>query len=373
MSYLDRVRTELAVLSAKQRRRIARTAVPAGAIDFSSNDYLGLARDERVLAALRAATTAGSGGSRLLGGVAGEYAPLEAALAEWTGRERALLFSSGYLAAIGAITALAPCVSAAYSDALVHACIIDGLRLTKLERHIVPHATLADRPAGAGGALIVTESAFGMDGSRAPLAGHIADLRAEDVLLIDEAHALGVTGRYGAGYAPPFRDERIVVIGTLSKALGAAGGFVAGPAEVIELLVSTARSFIFDTAMPPAIAAAASRALQIVRDAEGDALRARLDVLAARVRGELRELGYDVRGDAGPIVPVVLGSESAALGLSRALEVRGVYVPAVRPPTVPPGACRLRLSVRANHTDAEIDTLVQALRELRAADLVATD
>ncbi len=373
MSYLDRVRTELAVLTAKQRRRAARTRIPDGAIDFSSNDYLGLARDERVLAALRGATRVGSGGSRLLGGAAGEYAQLEAALAEWTGRERALLFSSGYLAAIGAITALAPCVTAAYSDALVHACIIDGLRLTKLERHIVPHAALPDRSAGAGGALIVTESAFGMDGSRAPIATHVADLREDDVLVIDEAHALGVAGPHGAGHASAFRDERIVLIGTLSKALGAAGGFVAGPAEVIELLVSTARSFIFDTAMPPAIAAAAQRSLRIVRDAEGDALRARLDASAARVRGELRELGYDVPGDAGPIVPVVLGSESAALGVARALEERGVYAPAVRPPTVPAGACRLRLSVRANHTDAEIGALVQALRELRAADLVATD
>lgn len=373
MSYLDRVRTELAVLSAKQRRRAARSSVPAGAIDFSSNDYLGLARDERVIAALHEATRTGSGGSRLLGGVAGEYAQLETALAQWTGRERALLFSSGYLAAIGAITALAPCVSVAYSDALVHACIIDGLRLTKLERHIVPHATLPDRPTGASGALIVTESAFGMDGSRAPLTAYVTDLRAADVLLIDEAHALGVAGSHGAGHAAPFGDERIVVIGTLSKALGAAGGFVAGPAEVIELLTSTARSFIFDTAMPPAIAVAAARALRIVQDVEGDALRARLDLLAARVRSELRELGYDVRGDAGPIVPVVLGSERVALRLARGLEERGVYAPAVRPPTVPPGACRLRLSVRANHTDAEIGLLVQALRELRAADLVATE
>jgi 7-keto-8-aminopelargonate synthetase-like enzyme len=264
-------------------------------------------------------------------------------------------------------------VSGAYSDALVHACIIDGLRLTKLERHIVPHATLPDRPAAPRGALIVTESAFGMDGSRAPLAAHVADLRPDDVLLIDEAHALGVAGLHGAGYAAGCGDERIVVIGTLSKALGAAGGFVAGPAEVIELLTSTARSFIFDTAMPPAIAAAAARALGIVRDDEGDALRARLDARAERVRGELRELGYDVQGDAGPIVPLVLGSESAALRLARALEARGVYAPAVRPPTVPPGACRLRLSVRANHTEAEIGILMQALRELRPADLVATD
>jgi 8-amino-7-oxononanoate synthase len=372
MRYLDRVRAELAVVDAARRRRFARPALPPGAVDFSSNDYLGLARDARVLAAMRASERVGSGGSRLLGGAHPEYAALEAALAAWTGREAARLFSSGYLAAVGAITALAACTDVAYSDELVHACLIDGLRLTKLERHIVPHAALPERSRDARPALVVTESVFGMDGSRAPLGALFAQLRDGDVLLVDEAHALGVAGPAGSGYATPLRDERVVVIGTLSKALGAAGGFVAGPLEVIELLTSTARTFIFDTALPPAIAAAAGRALEIVRGNEGDGLRSRLRALAARVRAELREFGYDVRGDDGPSVAVIAGSEAAALDLARGLEERGVYAPAIRPPTVPPGSCRVRLTVCAHHTDAQIDTLLQAMRELRAATCVSS-
>ena len=168
MTYLDRMRGELACIAAAGGASL-RTALPPAPVDFSSNDYLGLAGDERVVAALRAAERVGSGGSRLLGGAHAEHAALERALAEWTGREAALLFSSGYLAALGAITALARCVDVAYSDALVHACVIDGLRLTKLERHIVPHAEPPQRGNDARAALIVTESAFGMDGSRAPL------------------------------------------------------------------------------------------------------------------------------------------------------------------------------------------------------------
>lgn len=379
MTYLNRIRAELATLASARRDRVARASLPAGAIDFSSNDYLGLSRDTRVVAAMRTAGRVGSGGSRLLGGAHAELAELEIALAEWTGRERARLFSSGYLAAIGAITALAPCVDVAYSDELVHACIIDGLRLTKVERHIVPHATFPDRSTDVRPALIATESAFGMDGSLAPLSAFVARLRDDDVLLVDEAHALGVSGRAGSGHAAIFRDERVVVIGTLSKALGAAGGFVAGPAEVIDVLTSTARTFIFDTALPPAIAAAAGRALTIVRGAEGDALRSRLRILSTRVRGELRGFGYDVRGEEGPIVPVVLGSEHTALVLARSLEERGVYAPAIRPPSVPSGSSRLRITVRANHGDAEIDVLLRAMRDLRTAaidpraDLVASD
>lgn len=372
MSYLDRVRAELAIVDAARRRRFARPALPPNAVDFSSNDYLGLARDARVVAALRASERVGSGGSRLLGGAHPEHAALEAELAAWTGREAARLFSSGYLAAIGALTALAACVDVAYSDELVHACIIDGLRLTKLERHIVPHAALPERSRDARPALVVTESVFGMDGSRAPLEALRAQLRDGDVLLVDEAHALGVAGPAGGGYVAALRDERVVVIGTLSKALGAAGGFVAGPLEVVELLTSTARTFIFDTALPPAVAAAAGRALEIARGADGDQLRARLHAIAARVRAELRGLGYHVRGDEGPAIAVIAGSETAALDLARGLEARGIYAPAIRPPTVPHGSCRVRLTVCAHHSDAQIDALLQAMRDERTAACVSS-
>jgi 8-amino-7-oxononanoate synthase len=204
-------------------------------------------------------------------------------------------------------------------------------------------------------------------------------LRDGDVLLIDEAHALGLTGASGSGLAGSIRDQRVVVIGTLSKALGAAGGFVAGPAEVIELLTSTARTFIFDTALPPAIASAASCALALVRGPEGDELRSRSHAHAVRVREELRDIGYDVRGEAGPVVPVVAGSERAALALARGLEERGIYAPAVRPPTVRPGSSRVRLTIRADHSEADVGVLLRAMSELRAAalapraDLVASD
>ncbi len=364
MSYLERVRARLAVIGAARRDRRALAEVPAGAIDFSSNDYFGLSRDPRVVGALRSADRVGSGGSRLLSGAHAEHAELEHALADWTGRERARLFSSGYLAAIGAITGLAPCFEVAYSDELVHACMIDGLRLTKLERHIVAHCTFPERANGRP-ALIATESAFGMDGSLAPLAAYAGRLHANDVLVIDEAHALGISGRDGSGHAAIFHDPRIVIVGTLSKALGAAGGFVAGPAEVIDLLTSTARSFIFDTALPPAIAAAATCALTIVRGPEGEALRALLRARSDRVRSELRALGFDARGEEGPIVPVVLGSEAAALLLARGLAERGVYAPAIRPPTVPAGSSRLRIAVRTDHTEKDIDVLLRAFRELR--------
>ena len=363
MSYLTRLRDHLTQIEAQDQRREVRRQLPPGAVDFSSNDYLGLAHDHRVTAALHTATQAGSGGSRLLGGAHPEHTALEEALAAWTGRAQARLFSSGYLAAIGAVTTLAVATEVAYSDALIHACVIDALRLTKLDRIITPHATVPDRKPDKRPALLLTESIFGMDGSRAPLAKLAASLRTADVLAIDEAHALGVTGPAGSGLAALLRDDRIVIIGTLSKALGAAGGFVAGPADLIAYITSRARTFMFDTAPPPAIAAAATQALAIVQSPEGDDRRATLRTHSRRVRTELRDLGYDVPGDDGPVVPVLLGTEAAALTLSAQIEERShIYVPAIRPPTVPPGTSRLRITVRADHTPAQIDALLQAMR-----------
>jgi 8-amino-7-oxononanoate synthase len=362
MTYLSRIREHLAHIDEADQRRTVRRQLAPDAVDFSSNDYLGLAHDPRVTAALHVATQAGSGGSRLLGGAHPEHAALEEALAAWTGREAARLFSSGYLAAIGAVTAIAQAVDVAYSDALIHACVIDALRLTKLDRVITQHVTVPDRKAEKRPALLLTESIFGMDGSRAPLAKLAASLRTADVLAVDEAHALGVTGPAGSGLAALLRDDRIVIIGTLSKALGAAGGFVAGPADLIAYITSRARTFMFDTAPPPAIAAAAARALAIVQSPEGDDLRATLRTNARRVRTELRDLGYQVPGDDGPVVPVLLGSEAAALALAAQIEEQNLYVPAIRPPTVPPGTSRLRITIRADHTPAQIDALLEAMR-----------
>ncbi|GAC1395299.1 MAG: hypothetical protein NVSMB59_12550 [Vulcanimicrobiaceae bacterium] len=227
--------------------------MPAGAIDFSSNDYLGMASHAGTVARLRAATQVGSGGSRLLSGAHPEHVALEADLAAWTGREAALLFSSGYLAALGAIVALAPFVDYIASDERNHACAIDAVRLTKLPRTIHAHdAPLAPDPRVP--TMFVTESLFGMTGTRIDVAARVAMLAPDDVLVVDEAHALGVVGPAGAGACAPYADPRIVVIGTLSKALGGLGGFVAGPRDAIAYLATAARTFVFDTAMPPGCA-----------------------------------------------------------------------------------------------------------------------
>jgi len=369
VNYLAGVRRELVALHGRAQLREVRAQKPDGTLDFASNDYLGLARDPRVLEAQRASPRAGSGGSRLLSGAHREHAQLEDELAAWTGRERALLFSSGYLAALGAIVTLAPFVDIAYSDALVHACAIDALRLTKLRRRIVPHNELPRRDDRDGAALLVTESLFGMDGSVAPLDALVSRLHPGDVLVVDDAHALGVRGAHGAGLAAAFADERVVVIGTLSKALGAAGGFVAGPADAIALLASVARTFVFDTAPAPAVVAAARASLGIVRSAEGDALRSRLNGNAGRLRSGLRRhdcavADGDGDGD-GAIVAVMIGSEREALSCAHGLEARGIFAPAIRPPTVPPGTSRLRLVVRADHREDEIDALVEAIAALR--------
>ncbi|HET9392138.1 MAG TPA: aminotransferase class I/II-fold pyridoxal phosphate-dependent enzyme [Candidatus Rubrimentiphilum sp.] len=327
--------------------------------DFSTNDYLGLATDSRMVEALRQAKRVGSGGSRLLGGRHRELRLLEEDLARWVGRERALLFSSGYLAALGAVQVLSSLTDVIYSDSLNHASLIDGIRASGLPREIYPHGDLPREDARRGPALIVTESYFGMDGDEIDVAAALRSLRDDDVLLIDEAHALGVFGTGGAGLARNLDDGRVLVLGTLSKALGAAGGFVAGPAKVIDLLVNTARTFIFDTALPPPIAFTARVGVMLARNA--DDARARLFVKADRLRNGLRAIGLNVPASRGPIVPVIFGSEELALEAMARCAERGIRAPAIRPPTVPAGTSRLRLSVRADHTDAQIDLLIDSL------------
>lgn len=365
MSYLERVRTALAHTLAAGRLREPRGEAPPG-IDFASNDYLGLRRDPRVLAALSGARVAGSGGSRLLGGASREHASLEQALSAWLERERTLLFSSGYLAAIGAITTLAEAVDVAYSDALVHACAIDGLRLTKLPRHIYAHGTLPKRYDALDAALLVTETHFGMDGTSVPVGDLAASLGARDVALVDEAHAVGVFGPGGRGLAAGVGDERIVVLGTLSKAFGCAGGFVAGPADAIALMATRARTFVYDTASPPPLVAAAHAALDVVRGPAGDALRARLRANVGRVRSTLAAAGMPVALEGGPIVPILVGDDRAALALAERLAGRGIVAPAIRRPTVPAGTARLRVTIRADHSDSELDSLTAALAEVCA-------
>lgn len=353
MSYLQRADDALRRIRDEHQYRELPARQLTDVIDFSSNDYLGMSKEPQVVEALKRATRAGSGGARLLAGRNRELSLLEEELASWLGRERALLFSSGYLAGVGAIPAVAPLFGCIYSDRANHASLIDGIRLAHRPCEIYEHATLPQ--LGEATALVVSETLFGMDGDTIDAAGLLHRLRAGDALLFDEAHALGVCGTEGAGVARDLGDPRIVILGTLSKALGTLGGFIAGPSATIDLLVNRARSFIFDTALPPALALAARIALHLTRGA-GDR-RERLAANAARLRAALALAGE------GPIVPVVLGDEERAMHVSQRLLERRMFVPAIRPPTVPPGTSRLRVTLRAEHTSDQIDRLAAELQQ----------
>lgn len=356
MTYLQRVSAMLDEIRREQRYRELPERQLSGILDFSSNDYLGLAAEPQVLEPFKRATRAGSGGARLLGGRHREHFLLEEELAQWLGRERALLFSSGYHAAIGAIPVLAACVEVIRSDRANHASLIDGIRLAHAPRTIYTHGTLPPNPGEP--ALVVSESLFSMDGDAIDPIALLESTGRDGILFLDEAHALGVVGAQGAGFACGCNDPRVIVLGTLSKALGAHGGFVAGPAPAIELLVNRARAFIFDTALPPALALAARIALHLARGA--DDRRARIAANVARLCEGLRALGF-AADCAGAIVPLVLGTETRALRVAEELLERRIFVPAIRPPTVPPGTSRLRFSIRADHTAEQIDLVLKRL------------
>ncbi|MDQ1518445.1 MAG: 8-amino-7-oxononanoate synthase, partial [Actinomycetota bacterium] len=336
---------------------------------LASNNYLGLAAHPEVVEAAAGAARlygAGSGSARLVTGGLTIHDELEARLAAFKGTEAALLFSSGYLANLGTVAALVGPGDAVFSDELNHASIIDGCRLSRADVHVYRHGDaghLADRlgawrrNAGAGPrALVVTDSVFSMDGDVAPLPDIVAACdRHGAVLMVDEAHATGVVGPGGRGAVAGFGLEgRVgVVMGTLSKSLGAAGGFIAGSAALCAYLRNRARSFIFDTALPPPTAAAALAALAIVEREPERPVRARR--LAGRLAAGLRAAGYDVPDPPAAVVPVVIGAPDAAVGLSARLLDAGVLVTAIRPPSVPDGTSRLRATVMATHTDGEID------------------
>lgn len=359
MSYLLRVEEMLARIRAQHRYRELTAEERKYVADFSTNDYLALATDSRMIEAMRHVKRVGAGGARLLGGRHREHALLETDLARWIGREGSLLFSSGYMAALGVIPVVSQFVEVIYSDALNHACLIDGIRASKTPREIFAHGQLPPRAQRRHPALIVTESLFGMDGDKADLRAMVDDLHEDDVLLIDEAHALGLFGAEGSGLAQALHDDRIVVLGTLSKALGASGGFIAGPSVLIDLLVNTARTFIFDSALPPAIAFAARVGIMLARTA--DDRRARLFAKSARLRAGLRELGLPALDEQTPIVPIIVGEERRTLDLMQRCADHGINAPAIRPPTVPIGTSRLRISVRSDHTDEQIGLLLEQL------------
>jgi 8-amino-7-oxononanoate synthase len=305
---------------------------------------------------------AGSTGARLTTGTRAAHQLLEQELALLKGAERALFFGSGYLAAVGTIPALVGRGDLILSDALNHACLIDGCRLSRAEVRVYQHGDvshaaelLRDR-ASYRRALVVTDGVFSMDGDLAPLPDLVELCSAADAwLMVDDAHGTGVLGETGAGTVEHFGLEgRVPVqLGTTSKALGAEGGFIAGPAELIDYLCSRARSFIFSTAPTPATVAAVRAALRVLR-AEPQRRRV-LAANGARLREGLAAAGLQVADGITPIVPVVIGDAVAALRASQELEEAGVFVAAIRPPTVPEGTARLRVCVSAAHTGEMID------------------
>jgi 8-amino-7-oxononanoate synthase len=378
----QRLQAELAQLRARSLYRTRRTVRGRHGVEievdgrrcvnFCANDYLGLAGDARVAAAAQRAldeSGTGSGAAALVSGYNAEHRQLEEELAAFVQRPRALLFSSGWAANLGVLRALLGKDDTLIADELNHASLIDGGRLSGARYVRVPHGDLAgyetalrSRPAGGGELMLATDTVFSMDGDLAPLP-ELARLcrRHGASLMVDDAHGFGVLGPSGAGSLEHFSVGADIYMATLGKSLGAAGAFVAGSDALIEYLIQRARTFVFSTAPPPALAAAARAALRIVR-AEPER-RARLFENIRRFRrgAEQSGIGIGPCPVPTPIQPLILGSEQRALALSAYLYERGYWVAAIRPPTVPPGTSRLRITLSAAHTPTQIDGLLAML------------
>src|SRR5450432_4125770 len=348
-------------------------------VNFSSNDYLGLAADPILRkAAISAIETfgVGSGASRLISGTQSPHVALESALARWKRVPAALCFSSGYAAALGTLPALASKHDVVILDKLCHASLIDGARLSGAMLRVFPHNHLgkleshldwARREHPEARCVVVTESIFSMDGDKA-LLGELVELkkRFRALLLLDEAHAIGVVGPNGRGLAAELGLEKEVDVqmGTLSKALGVSGGYICGSRSLIDWLINRARSFIFSTAPPPALAAAAIAALEFLVSEQGEARRKTLWKRIASLRKQLPKGDASFGNSNSAIIPWLVGDEQRALDLSRALQQEGFLVPAIRYPTVAKGAARLRVTVSASHSEAQIAKLCDAIQRL---------
>jgi len=342
-------------------------------IDFCSNDYLGLSAHPRVTEAFVAAARehgVGARASHLISGHQGEHEALEEELAAFTGRERALLFSTGYMANLGLATALVRKGGLVVGDALNHASLIDAGRIARARLDWYPHgdvaaleARLAARPPCP--ALVLTDGVFSMDGDLAPLPALADACRRHGALVAgDDAHGFGILGENGGGSLEHFglgASEVPALVGTLGKAFGSFGAFVAGDAGLIETLVQRARTYIYTTALPPAVAAA-TRAALAVSIAESWR-RTRVLALTRRFRALAADAGLPLAESATPIQPVLVGDPEAAMAASERLLERGCYVAAIRPPTVPEGSSRLRIALSAAHRDADVEGLVAALAD----------
>jgi len=371
----DKVLNEMeSALARLQERSQLRDFAQIEGVNFCSNDYLGLAQDHRlkeaVMEAVKAAPLTGGTGSRLLSGHDVIWNGLEEEFAEFAGMESALYFSSGYGANVGLLTAILGKHDVVFSDALNHASLIDGIRLSGARREIYPHldlnaleALLRVHKTERCRKIIVTESVFSMDGDLAPLPQLARCVRRRDLwLIVDDAHGLGVVGADGGGVLEHFglgSDAVPVLVGTLGKAFGSFGAFVAGSAELIEFLIQKARTYVYTTALPQPVAAATRAALALVRTESWR--RERLRTLVGRFRMAAHALGVPLANSTTPIQPVLLGSAAAALAAQRELACAGYWVVAIRPPSVPAGSARLRVTLSAAHTEAEIDGLAEQL------------
>ncbi|WP_035881249.1 8-amino-7-oxononanoate synthase [Cupriavidus metallidurans] len=392
LDHLKRVAAEREAQSLTRRRRIAHTAcaphqsvggidaTPTPLLTFCSNDYLGLANHGSIAHALAEGAHrygAGSGASHLVSGHSLAHAQLERELARWLApsipQAQALYFCTGYMANLAVLTSLGAAGATLFCESLNHASLIDGARLARADVQRYPHGD-----TGALGALlaasttalklIVTDSVFSMDGDIAPLAAllEVAD-RHDAWIIVDDAHGFGVLGENGHGVFEHLglRSERLIYIGTLGKAAGVAGAFVAAHETIVEHLINTARPYIYTTAAPPAVAHALLTSLEIIAGEEGRSRRAHLAGLIAQLRVGLAVLaaqaGWSLGESETAIQPLIVGDNAAALALSAALEAEGIRVGAIRPPTVPAGTARLRITLSASHSAADVTRLLEAI------------
>ncbi|MEQ1583390.1 MAG: 8-amino-7-oxononanoate synthase [Candidatus Nitrotoga sp.] len=346
-------------------------------LSFSSNDYLGLANRPQLLAALQAGTQQyglGAGASHLVSGHFSAHDELEQALAEFVGKPAALLFSSGYLANLGAVQALVGRSDRIFADKLNHASLNDAMLLSRAHVYRYRHndmahlAQLLEQP-NSGRKLVITDAVFSMDGDLAPLPELLALCEQYDAwLLVDDAHGFGILGEQGRGSLFHHRDSsglaspRIIYMATLGKAAGVSGAFIAAEQVVIDTLVQNARSYIYTTASPPALSCAVLASLRLLQNEEWR--RTQLSKLVAQLRAGLAGLPWVLMHSDTPIQPLLVGDNNAAVALSEALRARGIWVPAIRPPTVPQGTARLRISLSAAHSEQDIAQLISALHEL---------
>ena len=399
MSLLEHLSAKLAAISAQSLKRSLRTAdngtAPRQRINgrellmFCSNDYLGLAAEPAIAEALAEGARrwgGGSGASPLVSGHSAAHEAVAETLARWYAphipQARAIGFCTGYMANLAVVTALGDEHTEIFSEQLNHASLIDAARLAKAKVTRFPHADLAALRAALAAStakvrLIVTDAVFSMDGDLAPLPGLLALAEEFDAwLIVDDAHGFGVLGETGRGSLEHFglHSERLILVGTLGKAAGLAGAFVAAHATVVDYLLQSARNFIFSTASPPAVEHALLTSFALIEGPLGTARRANLAALQARLRDGLLaliarhpHLGWQLTDAATPIQPLIVGGNAEVMALAAALEAAGLRVPGIRPPTVAAGTARLRITLCGSHTAADVDRLLTALEQAAAA------